>query len=121
MAQSQVLSEYIGERFEDAMKGSQRAVRQANRAFKKGTSFRFRVGLQGTLDAEIVEDSSTESGVNVKILPGVATAASVDGEAGGGWGRGRTMDVGAAGALSWSIDIEVLNAVAIEDDEGAGS
>lgn len=117
MAQSQAMGEFLGERLEELMKGGKRAVAQAGKAFKKGTSYSLRAGVKGTADGEIVEDSNTQSGLNLKLTPG-PVVTSVGGELGASFARGRAMQTEAAGGLSWFVELEVINAIALaEDDE----
>jgi hypothetical protein len=113
---SRAIDEFMGDLAADLLAASGRAVKQAGKAYKKGTAFTLRYGLSGTADGEIAEDSTRSSGLSAKLTPGPVVAAKVGGEVTGSMGRTSQMVVAATGGFHWWIECEVQNAVALETD-----
>lgn len=113
---SKAMDEFLGDVLADLMRaGGRRAVKQAGKAFKHGTSYRFRVGVSGTAQGEIVEDVDKRSGLRVELRPG-PLVQEVTGSVGYERGTDRGINANVTGGLGWFCEVEVLNAVAIEGD-----
>lgn len=111
---SKGLDEFFGDLVADLMRGSGKGVKQAGKAHKKGTAYRLKLGIQGTCNGSIDENVANGSRLEARITPG-PIVTQVGGEASGGMSRSRTLAAQGDGAWTWFAELEILNAMAMED------